>query len=665
MPQIIGGTKTQSQRKPAAEQRSPSAFFRKDSCTLLPGAGSVALFPQLAATVEHRLNQTLRLSCQQDRAADLRLLDLSRIGMTSASTAAIIRQIAEYFALPTPEPAQHSGTAPTALHESSVLKIHGLSVSHNPNIGPHGAKCLFLSLTQLVFEAPGSSSSVALCLPRHSLQVLDLYNIGLTDACIPDLLTCIESSAPTLTKIKLGDNSVTARGVLAMVHRPAALRHIQQLHLGGNPLHDEGVQYLAALLVAMRSVTNVGIREVKCSDKGLKAVFEAILHRHEHSCSTDGGSWFALQELQVRGNEMLLPATAAKLSACFSSGAFSCLTVLDMAGCRCPDDGMANIYMTLAHTSHSQHQGNLAGASLLSPSEKAFPQLREADLSGNALGPRAASALRQVLIRNTSLSSLSLSDCIDSSAACFADALDGLRFNTTVCNICLARNDIQLGASLAIAAALQSRSCPVLSLDVTDCNIGSAGICAIFAALSSNTARTKVLQASGNLAGSESVDALVAMLAANTHLTKIHFQDNLIPLAGMTRIAEEIERANATVRQLCFGGQSPAANGLTAAVRNKINQALERNKQLWSTGRAWRSLSLNSLSASGSQSVGMTATVLENNGSPPTGTKDVSYFSSAAQQSAKAPVTVLESLWDLPTLFPSSMHRALTGGPLD
>ena len=579
MPQIIA----------AEHQLSPSCAG-KNSWSARPGE---LCSPNHSSILNTRLFQALKHSCQAER-----LLDLSRIGITSQWTNIVVRDIAPHFLL-----------ADDEIPTGGDLKITGLSFSHNPNLGPQGSVTLLACLQRLIFEAPH----------RHCLQALDLYNIGIADHCVPTLLDCIERGSPILSKIKIGDNAITAAGMWHLVQRHAALSSVQQLHLGGNPLLDQGIQHLASLVGKMPLLSNIGIRDVKCSDLGLGSLFEALASRH-----TQFPDWARITEIQLRGNQARLPSTVEKLAQCFQMGAFENLSVLDFAGCQAPDGGMAQLYATLSKSLR-------------------IASLREADFSGNVLGPLGCVGLSSLLSSETcGIVSLNLSCQMQSSSAQFGTALGGLSRNSSISNLCLAGNDLRGSASAALATALSIPNCGILALDISGCSIGPEGMSLIFRALAKDTARTKVLEAANNFSGLQSVSALLEMLAKNTHLSKLHIQDNAIPLdEGMSRVADVIEGANFTLRQMSFGGQSSAANGLTPNLRQQINCVLLRNKNCWEATKAERARQCRALDEA----------------SPPRAAPPhASLFS--PQSSVGSPqcgnerrVVMLSSLWDTPLLF--------------
>ena len=607
----------------------------------------------LQAAVTTRLEQALKLSCLSER-----LLDLSRTGISAATVIFALEQCAPYFVTCAAAHASSSSVGPLSLlAESLEDKIQGLSLSHNPQIGPSGIKALLNALTRFVFAS--CSSSLTGCVPslppvgRHCLQVLDLYNVGLTDQSVPDLLLCMERGAPVLSKLKIGDNHITAAGMQLMLLRPGAFHHVQQIHLGGNPLMDEGVRFFAMLLVSMPCLTNIGLRDVCCHDSGLSHIFDSLLVRHRQMCSAAAVAASlemprtSLAELQLRGNSITHVSTMEKLCLCFREGAMDSLVALDIANCKAPDMAMARLYACLSSCTAASSAASSFSSSFASSvkSSPALLALREVDFCGNSSGQISAEPLKYLLESvTTTIVSLNLAQNPASGAGWMSVALQGLAGNKTISNLCLSQNSFPsslphgAASAAAIAQALSLTTCQLCMLDITGCNIGPAGMSQIFLALSANNARTKVFLMAGNAGGMDCVGALIDMITHNSHITTLHFQDNNIPVEGMVAVTNAIVARNWTLRQLSFGGQSAMANGITPCIRQELNQAMGRNKRRWEEEKLLRWPSSHLLQQQKGVPTAATTTIIT--AAAPDGEEPrCSFF---AQRT---------SLWDMPDLF--------------
>lgn len=112
---------------------------------------------------------------------------------------------------------------------------------------------------------------------------------------------------PTLHRLKVGDNRLTAVGARIIAE---ALRQVHpkfiQLHIGGNPIGDEGVRDICDACVTNK-VEVLGLRDISFSVKGWEAVGRLV------SANTA-----CVKEIQLKGNPLTIENVEALARGCQS-----------------------------------------------------------------------------------------------------------------------------------------------------------------------------------------------------------------------------------------------------------------------------------------------------------------------------------------------------------
>ncbi|XP_059816755.1 NACHT, LRR and PYD domains-containing protein 12-like isoform X2 [Hypanus sabinus] len=144
-------------------------------------------------------------------------------------------------------------------------------------LGPGLHKCQELRLGENELGDSGVKLvSVALRNPECKIQILWLWDVGLTDSGVEDFASAL-STNPSLTELDMSENKLGDSGVKLV---SAALRNpeckIQRLWLIDVGLSDSGVEDLASALSTNTSLMELDMSENELGDAGVKIVSAAL-----------------------------------------------------------------------------------------------------------------------------------------------------------------------------------------------------------------------------------------------------------------------------------------------------------------------------------------------------------------------------------------------------
>lgn len=369
---------------------------------------------------------------------------------------------------------------------------------------------------------------------------LEMFEVGMTDASIPMLASLLLAN-PNITRLKIGDNKITSVGMrlFAGLHGEK-LPGLSQLHLGGNPIGDEGIVYLARAIARQSTrIGFLGLRNVEMTRKGLALLAAAFDENPTH-----------LTELQVRDNN-LSEATneLASVVRCCTS-----LSMLDAGNANLEEAPLLFLLEALAATPSS---------------------LKELVLSKNMFTRRVAEGLRRYLLSfNCHVATLDLCkmESMESEPLIpsdFSPIFEGVYGNRSLTGLNVSGNAL----CGHVAALCLGQPLRLHTLALSGCLIDSVGMSAIFDALASNVCALKTLLISNNLGGDGCVESLCRLLTFNTHLSKFEFQDNNIR-SHMMQVGLAFQMGPTPLRNCRFGGQSSTANLVNPAGRQLFKDAL-------------------------------------------------------------------------------------------
>jgi len=381
-------------------------------------------------------------------------------------------------------------------------------------------------------------------LSRHrSVTSLELFGnrIG-NPSCslVPSLL-----GLQALTRLKLGDNSITAAGARCIAEGLAEQHSLIQLHLGGNNIGDDGLIAIVKALWNNTTLTSLGIRDNGIGASGINALVQLLCLP---KC--------VLSEVQLKGNaigdegaEYLAQAMAMNRT----------MRVLEVQANGVGPRGAAVLCNAL-HNNMTVHAINF---------------------NDNALNDEGAEAVAALLMNNSSITTVGISGNSIEKRGTSAIA-KALACNTSLTGIDLGNNRLGNAGVILLANVLRDQNQSLMSLDVHMNNVNLQGYFALTQALLVNTS-LKHLDCGSNYARNQGAHAWAKVLRKSTTLTRLCLTDNEIGREGGESLLQAM-KFNAALRNFQFGGQSqvhPLANRIAPVSRRAINNIISRNKRVW------------------------------------------------------------------------------------
>ncbi|XP_059818026.1 NACHT, LRR and PYD domains-containing protein 12-like [Hypanus sabinus] len=247
-------------------------------------------------------------------------------------------------------------------------------------LGPGLHKCQELRLGENELGDSGVKLvSVALRNPECKIQILWLWDVGLTDSGVEDFASAL-STNPSLTELDMSENKLGDSGVKLV---SVALRNpeckIQKLGLIDVGLTDSGADDLASTLSTNPSLTELNLSGNKLGDSGVKLVSAAL---RNPECKIQR-LWLIDVGLTDSGVEDLASALSTNTS----------LMELDMSENELGDAGVKIVSAALRNPECKIQKLRLtrvslsdSGAEDLVSALSTNPSLMELNLSGNELG---------------------------------------------------------------------------------------------------------------------------------------------------------------------------------------------------------------------------------------------------------------------------------------
>eukprot|EP00668_Euglena_longa_P007072 GGOE01008445.1.p1 GENE.GGOE01008445.1~~GGOE01008445.1.p1 ORF type:complete len:860 (+),score=127.55 GGOE01008445.1:129-2708(+) len=363
-------------------------------------------------------------------------------------------------------------------------------------------------------------------------------------ALIPPLL-----NLQTLTRLKLGDNTISASGARYIAEGLKNQNSLIQLHLGGNNIGDEGLIALVEALQSNSTLTSLGIRDNGIGALGIKALVQLL-------CQDD----CVLSEVQLKGNA--IGDEGAEFLACAMLRNRT-MRVLEVQANNVGPRGAAVLCNAL-HNNMVVHAINF---------------------NDNALSDEGAEAVAALLMNNTCITTVGISGNSIEKRGTNAIAR-ALACNVTLTGIDLGNNRLGNSGIITLANVLKDQNSTLMSLDVHLNNMNLQGVFALTQALLVNTS-LRHLDCGSNYSRNQGAHAWAKVIRKSASLTRLCLTDNEIGREGGESLLQAM-RFNTTLRNFQFGGQSqmhPLANRITPATRRAINGIVARNKHIWEEGQ--------------------------------------------------------------------------------
>lgn len=391
-------------------------------------------------------------------------------------------------------------------------------------------------------------------LSNSHIESFEILGNQLTDAAAAHVEELMVKSK--LHRIKVGDNQFTAEGARVMsTGLQRANDRFVQLHVGGNPIGDDGVTALCDACFGSR-VEVLGLRDTNVNGHGWLSVATMAL-KNSH-----------VVEVQMKGNRLSKEAADGLQELVASANTkpefdgYNSLLILSISGC---------------HIDGSLFKQAIGFISL-------YPRLTQLDLSNNPLGDEgvayllrwleggSAGAIRSLNLQRTSITHVGLQSLIplDKGRSCALSRL---------CDLDMSYNEFGVEGTSSVTALLDT--CPNLErLMLHRCLLGGPALPQLCASVASHP-NVRDFDFSSNFSEMRG-DAWDQVLRCNKKLERLLLTDNGMPSTVTSRLVQTVLLSSrSTLKMLQIGGQSkvaPCANAVLPAVHVALVQCLARNR---------------------------------------------------------------------------------------
>eukprot|EP00949_MAST-11_sp_MAST-11-sp1_P000815 g815.t1 len=200
------------------------------------------------------------------------------------------------------------------------------------------------------------------------------------------------------------------------------------------------------------------------------------------------------------------------------------------------------------------------------------PNIKALHLDGNKLTDASLSLLAEIIVKQTSLQTLSLSwnDFTDKGVTPFAKAL----VSSSLTSLDLGYSNVGCLGAKEIASALQNKACPLRSLNLEENYIHRDGTEALCKSLRRNF-RLNELFLFGNFISDDGATSLATMLSENRCLRRLDIGSCRIREVGALQIAKGI-LSNTVLQDLSIGNNHIGLKGKVALARSLTRCSISR-----------------------------------------------------------------------------------------
>ncbi len=235
-----------------------------------------------------------------------------------------------------------------------------------------------------------------------SLECLDLASNKLSDLAKGYLMKFSGNSIARLTHLDISHNLVSSAGMESLSKALVSNSNLKYLNVGGNPLGDEGTQFLSQALPES-CLTYLNVSETEMTDEGL-VLLASTLQSSPH-----------LNTIILRSNDAI---TFEGLGFLLEMTVNSQLCEIDASHCEIEyRDGLSDVFKNVIATSTTLKSLNLSYNNLadegvlgLIHSVSSDTQLTKLAFGGNSMSPLSLQALACILCEETSLNKISLNE---------------------------------------------------------------------------------------------------------------------------------------------------------------------------------------------------------------------------------------------------------------
>eukprot|EP00744_Colponema_vietnamica_P006384 GILI01009283.1.p1 GENE.GILI01009283.1~~GILI01009283.1.p1 ORF type:complete len:678 (-),score=132.28 GILI01009283.1:460-2493(-) len=386
------------------------------------------------------------------------------------------------------------------------------------------------------------------------VQSVELLGNGLTDASAPHIVHMI-TTLP-VQRLKVGDNALSHVGASIIAEAlKDSHKGFLQLHIGGNPIGDKGVQVLCDACLSSK-VEVLGLRDVAFSEDGWEALGAVV------ASPTTG-----VHDFQLRGNILSLQCAAAFAK---GIGRFSLdtshsfkLSVLSVGNCGISGASSKALFGVLGRANN----------------------LVQIDLSNNPLGDEGLSHLVAWLAsgHRNHLQWLSLQKTSVTASGAL-HMVSGSRCDTVLA--ALKYLDLSLNAlgaeGAAPVATIIQWGMVLEKINLRRCMLAGSRLSEICSAVNHHPT-LKEIDFASNFSGPENAKHWAEIVFATTKLEHVVLTDNDFGADDTANIVQSLLAGpGRSLSVLQLGGQSnvpPLGNVINPPVISKLNEALSRNRQ--------------------------------------------------------------------------------------
>ena len=410
---------------------------------------------------------------------------------------------------------------------------------------------LYLNNNQITQEADEVLASVIMC--NTGLEELHLYgnDLGVGTLKLAKALQHITA----LRILVLGNNNIPQEACDELALAIKSNKHLKSLLLNDNNLHSSANVILKSL-TTITTLTMLNLNNNQLTQESDEVLASVIM------CNT------GLEELHLYGND--LGVGTLKLAKALQH--ITALRILVLGNNNIPQEACDELALAIKSNKHLKSlllNDNLrSSANIILKSLTTITTLTVLYLNNNQIPQEAGEALASVIVHNTGLKELYLSD--NNLGVGTLKVAKALQCITTLRILGLGNNNIPQEACDELALAIKSNK-HLKSLLLNDNNLrSSANI--ILKSLTTITTLT-VLYLNNNQITQESDEILASVIMCNTGLEELHLYGNNLGV-GTLKLAKALQHIT-TLRILVLGN-----NNIPQEACDELALAIKSNKHL-------------------------------------------------------------------------------------
>jgi len=430
-----------------------------------------------------------------------------------------------------------------------------------------------------------------------SITSITLEGLGLRDddvELIADLLIDTEKNKSKIVAINLGFNKIGAQGALFLADAIKKSSSITSIDLCNNVyIQSEGVRHLASVVTESPSLNSINLYGCNIDTIGVQFIAAAI-------SKTEVLSFLDLGNNSIGSNEMQVIATAIKMNKSLTyinlnynnlggEGVSimsvlieeNCLTSIDLIGNWIGDKDLEvlgnaiNKSQVITSVDLRCNFITKNGVRFLVRAIEESKSLAFINLSSNSIGDEGVQIIANAISnqKNPTINTMDFSCC--------GIGIDGILHisscmerNSSITSIDLSDNGLTHEAAKIIANNIIKKNSNILSISLRRNQIGCIGAKAIFDAIISNNSSSRInyLDISSNFIKNDGAYAIANALKINKTIKEINLSRNVIEYMGAFAIAEVISESTSPVTSISMMGNDIYSKEKLLAIESIIKK---------------------------------------------------------------------------------------------